>query len=330
MHATTRAVFLAPLMLLAGLGAGCDMQPGKPVVIEANEAPPAPQRGGAVMATVNGTPLYMSDLHDVLVRDYGLALGQQFIADEAVRQELGRLSLPVEVTQTQQQKETLLALAQVTGLPKVESEEQLDDLLSQFLGKFNLTRRQWDATMTRNVRLARLAEQRVVINEETLRDEYFLCYGGKLKVRHIQAPSVAKAEEILRKLEGGEDFVKLAFQHSTNGDAKTGALLPDIHLNGPNPDVPPALVANAKALRVGEVSNPVQVGTNFHILRLENKIPPQDVAFADVKDQLRPLVRERQIRGLQQPILKELLDRADIVYVDPTLKSQHQQRRPRP
>ena len=75
----------------------------------------------------------MGDLHEILVRDYGLIYAQQFVADEVVRQELLRLNLPDEVTEKDRHKETLLALAQVSGLPQVKSEEQLDQLLSQFL-----------------------------------------------------------------------------------------------------------------------------------------------------------------------------------------------------
>ena len=241
--ATTRMVsllLLTGLTLLAGLGADCDMTRKQPTVIETKDAPanPGAVRTGAVMATVNGSSLYMSDLHDVLVRDYGLPLAQQFLANEVVRQELRRLNLSDEVTEKQRHKETLLAMAQVAGLPQIKSLEQLNQLLSQFLNKLGLTRRQWDATMVRNVRLARLAEKRVVINEKNLQNEYFLRYGGTLKVLHIQVPSVSKAEEILRKIKSGEGFTKLAYQHSTNPDGKKDALLSDIHLNSPNPDVP--------------------------------------------------------------------------------------------
>ena len=181
--------------------------------------------------------------------------------------------------------------------------------------------------MARNVRLRRLAGSEVKITEEELRDEYLQQFDGKLQVRHIQVPTLKAAEDILKQLKAGAEFAELAASYSTNPSGKNGGWLPDIGLRSQPTDIPDAIVDAARAMKVpGEVSNPVQVGTNYHILKLEKVVAPKNVKLDAVRDQLTQIVREKKIYLAQIQMMNYLIQQARkngaIEWVNPALRSQ--------
>lgn len=80
---------------------------------------------------------------------------------------------------------------------------------------------------------------------------------------------LAKAQELIKKIEEGADFEELAKQHSEDpGSARTGGLIPDATLGSL---VPPYEKA-ALALAPGEYTRtPVESQFGYHIIRLEKK-----------------------------------------------------------
>jgi len=315
--------------LAAMLLAGCDMETRnsrtRPKIIEPTVAPatqPARPGWSTELARVNGKPISMEKLNDALVRDYGLPIAQQFIADEVVRQELERQSLPADVTDRQIEEESIRALSHLLSMPKKPSPKQLDMMLRPLLAQNRLSRRQWDATMARNVRLSRLAAKKVVVTENDLQEEFFRRYDGKIMVRHIQVPTLSEAQQICRQLKNGTDFVELVRKHSTNPDHKNGGMLPPIGVRTAPKIIPPALLQAARALdKPGDISSPIQVGTNFHILKLEKIVKPAKVKFEDVKLELESVVRDRKTIELQQLILRDLIQNATIEYVNPVIRA---------
>ena len=315
---------------------GCDMKfPGKnkPEVIEPAHPPVAipddnaapPTDTAPVLVKVNSQPLYMQPLYDALVDDYGLPLAKQFIADELVRQELVRQSLSTEVTKKQVAAEDRKALQLIFKFVDA-TPEQLKGLREQFLVKYNYTPRQWDVTMRRNARLSRLAAQRVKVSDEELREEFLHRYDGKLLARHIQVPTLVEAEKIIRLLKQGQDFTKLAYTHSTNPSAKRGAWLPEIGTQTNNTKMNPVLAQVVRSLKnPGDYSGAIQVGTNFHIVRLEKTIPPKNVKFEKIRDELRAIVLLERTQMLQQEILQELFSKAKIEYVNPNIRKKIEQ-----
>ena len=140
-------------------------------------------------------------------------------------------------------------------------------------------------------------------------------------VRHIQSEKLTEAREAREALRNGADFAELAAKVSKNASAAKGGLLPPV---GPNPKtLPKALHKVAWAMKEpGEISDPIQAGTSYHILYLERVIEAQDVKFSDVNDKLASQVRSGKIRAASNTLLQEMIRKAEIKWIDPVLAGQ--------
>jgi len=316
------------MLLAAAVGAGCEpvrtgASPRAPRREPASRpvATTAPAPGGddtgEVMAYVNGKPIPMKRLNDLLLRTHGEALAMQLVASEFVRQ--AAEAEGVTVTEADVKAERDHTLRQLFG--EIDDPTQLEALLTQMLSQRKYSRLQWDLTIRRNAALSKIASRRVVISDEQLREEFGEKYGRKYVIRHIQVESATLAQRVKRLAEAkGADFAALARKYSKNASARSGGLLPPIGTRASG--LPPAIGQTARAMTaVGEISSPVKVATTFHILRLERIIEPKDVKFADVREKLAESVRRRQIRFRKQQIGNELFRKAKIVYVNPVLKA---------
>lgn len=275
------------------------------------------------MAYVAGEPIYMSELHDLLVRAQGVPVAYQLVANELVRQAAQAKGL--EASQAEIQAESDRTLEEL--FPRAQPGQQRERLLHELLQRRGVSAKQWQLVMRRNVLLGKLAAARVTVSDEDLAEEFRLRYGRKVEVRHIQTASLAAAQEALKQLTEGADFAELARRMSINPSAVDGGLLPPIGADSRS--VPPAIREAALAMtRVGQLSDPIQVETSYHILRLEKVHPPQDVKFSQVKDALARSARARLLRVEQQKVLQELIQAANdaksIRYVDPVLKAEVQ------
>jgi hypothetical protein len=276
-----------------------------------------PQTGSAVMAMVNDKPIYMSSLHEVLIDAHGMEMAWQLIAMEVVRQELHRKGFSIAASDVLAENDNSLKEVFGEGFNPAEREK----LLGQLLGKRGIPRRQWDMTITRNAMLRKLAEPRVKVTDEDLKAQFAEQFGRRVVARHIQTESLAQAQMVLTKLRKPRaDFAQLAWKYSRNRTAKNGGKLPAIGVLTP-PEIPTALRKAALAMeKIGQISQPIQVGTVYHILMLEKVISPRTEKFEAVKDKLHATIRARRVNMIRQQILRDLLAKAKVVYAHPSLR----------
>jgi peptidyl-prolyl cis-trans isomerase C len=138
---------------------------------------------------------------------------------------------------------------------------------------------------------------------------------NEVKARHILVKTKEEAEAIIKQLDGGADFQKLANEHTTDPSGKTSG--GDLGYFAPGQMVPEFETA-AFALNVGQYTKePVQSQFGWHIILVEDKRAQQPPAFDTVKGEVRNLVfREKYFA-----MVGDLRKAAKVDVTDPELKT---------
>lgn len=138
----------------------------------------------------------------------------------------------------------------------------------------------------------------------------------RLHVRHIlitvdpKAPAAErekakqKAQDLLKRIQGGEDFAKLAQQYSDDPQSKAqGGDLGSI-VKG---QAPPAFEAAAFALKKpNDLSPVVEVNYGFHIIQLVERQTPTALSFDQVKDRITQVLKQQEVQKMIQTRAQEL------------------------
>lgn len=137
--------------------------------------------------------------------------------------------------------------------------------------------------------------------------------------REIVVNDKAKAQQLLAQVKGGADFATLASQNSTEFKDRGGALGP-IENGSPRPVAQIALPSEvgtaAFALKDGGVTDVIESGGKFYIVKVEKYLPPAVKPFEEAKadavsavnDQKKNAVVERWLDGLEKNAQIEVLD----------------------
>jgi peptidyl-prolyl cis-trans isomerase C len=97
----------------------------------------------------------------------------------------------------------------------------------------------------------------------TLEDEMTLPFAKKIKASHILVSHEYEAQDLLKKIEQGEDFEKLAKDFSNCPSAKQGGFLGEFSRG----QMVPSFEKAAFALQVGEISKIVRTQFGFHVIK---------------------------------------------------------------
>jgi peptidyl-prolyl cis-trans isomerase C len=119
-----------------------------------------------------------------------------------------------------------------------------------------------------------------------------------------EAEAQAKAEEIVKRVKGGEDFAAVATKESDDtGSAANGGDLNFFHRG----QMVPSFEQSAFSLKVGEISDPVKSQFGFHIIKVEAK---QVKTFDEVKPEIEKRLKPEQ----SQKFLEELQKKSAVLY----------------
>ena len=110
------------------------------------------------------------------------------------------------------------------------------------------------------------------------------------------------AEEILRRIQAGENFSKLAKKYSNDVSAHSGGQLGVVGRGMMLPEFEKA----AFDLKVGEVSNIVKTVNGFHIIKCDNIIPGYTKEFKLVKSEIKKILSSEKREKKYQEWMSEL------------------------
>lgn len=121
------------------------------------------------------------------------------------------------------------------------------------------------------------------------------------KARHILVETKAEAESIIRELQAGGDFAKIAAKESKDSTGKSGG---DLGWFSLHTMVKPFADAVA-ALKKGETTQtPVQSEFGWHVINLEDIRSPEPPAFDDVKQQVEMLAQRKKLQAYLDELRK--------------------------
>ncbi|GAB2533550.1 peptidylprolyl isomerase [Gracilibacillus alcaliphilus] len=209
----------------------------------------------------------------------------------------------------------------VTGNFEV-SDEEVDQEVEQYKEEAG---DQWDFFLTQNgftdedalkeeVRF-NLAQQKaatedVEVTDEEIQERYDRM-STNLQARHILVEDEETANEVIEKLDDGEDFAELAEEYSTDpGSASNGG---DLGEFGPGRMVPEFEDA-AYALEIDEISEPVETTHGFHVIQVTDRVENEDIEpLEDIQDRLRREIATTKVdQAAFQTKIQEMMKDANI------------------
>jgi foldase protein PrsA len=313
------AVILALGLLLLS---ACHTQPSPPAAASAptNNLPaPLLEPGGEdeVIATIRGDTITRKDLEPVLLEGYGLNVLLDLVQLDLVRQEANRLNIDVTPQDIESERaitmqnlqhatEQMDASGQPTTQPENITPEQEEQLLDQLLIQQHVSRAEFNVILRVNAYLRKIAGPKVDehLTDEAVRKQFNAMYGERVVIHYIVCNNMGEVADVRRALAMGQSFEDVARLKSR--DRRTGALggeLPPFTMaDNRFPDEFKQLCFN---LKIGEVSDPVQIGRFIYIAKLVDRIPPATAKFEDYKDSVRKQLYDDTV----QAAMKAMRDR---------------------
>jgi len=111
------------------------------------------------------------------------------------------------------------------------------------------------------------------------------------------------AKSLLARAQGGEDFAKLAREYSE--DAGTRAEGGDLGFIGRD-ILPKPMEELVFSMRVGDIRGPVRADRGFHVIKLVDKRAKDAKPFAEVQDDIRVRLRQREMERQTKIYLSDL------------------------
>ena len=294
--------------------------------------PVAPPDAGAAIAVVDGVPVARERVVELLLRGHGVGVLEQIIVLEAARREAAARGLTVTAANVDAEYDRALRRL-LSPLPAEErvpvDREAGERVLKRILSSRNISRDEYMIGMRRNAWLRKIVECDMRFTDDQLEAEFERAYGARVGVRHIQVATLAEAQRIENRLAAdGADFAELARGYSANPNtAPAGGMLRVFSKE--DDDVPELMRRTAFALEPGEHSAPLRIDEWYHILKVEERYPPEQAAFHQAHDELEGRLRCRLTEPAMRQLQETLLRQAQVEILDPVLAEEFRRKHPR-
>jgi peptidyl-prolyl cis-trans isomerase C len=254
------------VLATAGILAACT----KPADDAAKAAEGAAPAAATTIVTVNGKKL-SSDLYDIFVQAVTGGQMQEPLSDEQKSQMVDQL---VNMTLAAQ-------AAEKDGLqkdPKVVARVEL--LRTQILA---------EAATDKYIKSHPVSEDEMKAEYDT----QIASMPKEYKARHILVDKQETAESIIRELQAGGDFSKLAKAESKDSSAQAGG---DLGWFSPQSMVKPFADAVTSLEKGKYTTTPVQSEFGYHVIILDDVRSPEAPKFEDVKPQVEMFVQRKKLQ----------------------------------
>jgi parvulin-like peptidyl-prolyl isomerase len=303
---------------------GCHSAAGPQGAALGNLPPPNPPAGSAdeVIATVQGDVITRKDLDSVLIEGYGLNALLALVQLDLVEQEAARLHVAVTPGDVANERaitmdnlrratEQIESSGQPTTQPENLSPEQENQLLDQLLAQQHVSRAEFNVILHVNAYLRKIAEPKVNANltEEAIRRQFNAMYGEKVVVHYIRCNNMSEVADVRRDLAAGKSFEDVARARSLDRyTAASGGELPPFTLFDDR--FPPEFKQVVFNMKVGEISDAVQIHTFIYIAKLVDVIPPAHARYEDYRDVVKKELYDSLVQAAMKAMRDELANKA--------------------
>ena len=314
-----RCLFLAVLagVLSCAVPGGWAAAQDKPDAPVTKEAPKQESSDIEVLAVVNGERITRKQVADQLILFYGRDALNWFIDAALVEQEARKNGVTVapEEIQPRISKEIDQLFNQIMAQYRIKSKAELAEYAKRQGGSLEAMRQRYAQRLEPQLRpillMEKLLRQKVTVTPEEVRERYEKKYGPRLDAQQIVVADKKEAEGLVAKIREGADFAILAREHSLDAASKgSGGKLQPLTTNS-------ELGRAMAGLKEGEVSDPVPIGENYHILKLNKRIGSEDKKLSDVEAEVRAILTTEKTEALQASWRAALKDKADIRILTP-------------
>jgi len=265
---------------------------------------------GRVVATVNGEEITREELAKECLRHYGKEVLESLANKYLIVLECQRRGFTVTNEEVNAEIERM---AKRFKLP-------VDQWLKMLKQERGVSAKQYASDIIwPSLALRKLGGQRLQVTPEELQAEYESLYGPAVKGRIIVCNSPQKAKQLFAAAQANpSEFGNLAKENSDDpSSASVRGMIQPIRQHSPNKQLEEA----AFRLKDGQISEIVQVGSQYVIFLREGLIPARNVAMQDVQAHLEEMIRERKLRTVASEVFRELQKTAKVenVMKDPKL-----------
>ena len=269
--------------------------------------------GEDVAAYVNGKPLELSRLRDVLIQQFGPNTIAAFVNRELVLQAATRQGIEASPKEVE---ERMASLGEFLMIERASSLKMTMEELEEFLDENGIDPEQFSDRLARDnisrsdVRAALLAEKAVAddiqVSEQELQEAYSEMGKERLIGREIVVDSEIEARRIYNRVQGGSNFRALVLAHSAD---------PLVWLTrGLERSIGPShpYYEHLKDTDLGEVSYFKKEG-RYHIVRVVGKKAPSTLpALESVRTSILRKVRKQKARSRIVAWLEKLSAEANL------------------
>ena len=283
--------------------------------------------GGRPIALINDHPIGQREFLRRLIDARGLPLLQQMLLCEIARQEAEQSGVDVTERDINREYDITLQGARFNGKHiEALTPARREQLIEEWTRTRGIAREELAVAMERQTYLRKIVEGRVEVGEEMLKREFERAHGEKVEVRHIQLAARRVYPQVKQRLSHGDRFEDLVADYSQNllSREKRGLLPP---FTSDDPTVPAIFAKVAFEMKPGEVSNPIEAEGSIHVLKLERRIPAENVTFDAARQTLHKNLQARLIAEGIEALGNKLLHKARIRIEDRTLRDQYKRRR---
>lgn len=246
------------------------------------------------VASVGDTEITKEALYEEMLRSSGEETLQLLITDEIIRQEAEKEQIGVSTEEIEAEK---AEYAEQYG-----SEEALEEALTSS----GMTIEDMEIEIEKFLQLEKLIGAEIDITEEAMRtyfeeNEDTFAQEEEVEASHILLSDEEAAEEVIEKLEEGEDFAALAEEYSTDtSNAANGGELGSFASGAMVPEFEEA----AFAMEIGETSDPVETEFGYHVIHVTGKTEAAEADFEGSEVEIQEILFEEAFQA-QYPLWLE-------------------------